>query len=62
MKFRVGGFHTSQEIRDAPRRWFARANGRLLYGFGTAYRFTHDAQYLATAEACADFYLEHTPA
>jgi unsaturated chondroitin disaccharide hydrolase len=33
-----------------------------LYGFGTAYRFTHDAQYLATAEACADFYLEHTAA
>jgi unsaturated chondroitin disaccharide hydrolase len=33
-----------------------------LYGFGTAYRFTQDARYLATAEACADFYLENTPA
>ncbi len=33
-----------------------------LYGFGTAYSFTHDARFLQTAEACANFYIEHTPA
>jgi unsaturated chondroitin disaccharide hydrolase len=33
-----------------------------LYGFGTAYSFTHDARFLQTAEACANFYIERTPA
>ena len=33
-----------------------------LYGFGTCYRYTRDARFLRTAEACADFYLEHCPA
>ena len=33
-----------------------------LYGFGTAYGYTHDARFLQTAEACADFYIAHTPA
>ena len=32
-----------------------------LYGFGTAYSFTHDARFLQTAEACANFYIENTP-
>jgi unsaturated chondroitin disaccharide hydrolase len=33
-----------------------------LYGFGTCYRYTRDARFLQTAEACADFFLEHVPA
>jgi unsaturated chondroitin disaccharide hydrolase len=33
-----------------------------LYGFGTAYSYTRDARFLHTAEACADFYIHHTPA
>jgi unsaturated chondroitin disaccharide hydrolase len=33
-----------------------------LYGFGTAYGYTRDARFLATAEACADFYIAHSPA
>ena len=33
-----------------------------LYGFGTCYRHTRHPPFLATAEACADFYIEHTPA
>ena len=33
-----------------------------LYGFGTAYRCTRDARLLGTAEACAAFYIERTPA
>jgi len=33
-----------------------------LYGFGTVYDFTRDPRFLATAEACADYYIAHTPA
>jgi unsaturated chondroitin disaccharide hydrolase len=32
-----------------------------LYGFGTAFSYTQDPLLLATAEACADFYLLQTP-
>jgi unsaturated chondroitin disaccharide hydrolase len=32
-----------------------------LYGFGTAYAYTNDSRFLSTAEACADFYVAHTP-
>jgi unsaturated chondroitin disaccharide hydrolase len=32
-----------------------------LYGFGTTYRYTRDPRFLETAEACADFYIRHTP-
>jgi unsaturated chondroitin disaccharide hydrolase len=33
-----------------------------LYGFGTAYSFTREARFLQTAESCANFYIERTPA
>jgi unsaturated chondroitin disaccharide hydrolase len=33
-----------------------------LYGFGTCYRYTRDPRFLQTAELCADFYIQHTPA
>ena len=33
-----------------------------LYGFGTCYGYTRDRGSSQTAEACADFYIEHTPA
>jgi unsaturated chondroitin disaccharide hydrolase len=33
-----------------------------LYGFGTCYGYTRDPRFLATAQACADFYISHTPA
>jgi len=33
-----------------------------LYGFGSCYGYTRDARFLKTAEACADFYIAHTPA
>lgn len=33
-----------------------------LYGFGTAYYYTRDPRFLSTAEACAEYYLRHTPA
>jgi unsaturated chondroitin disaccharide hydrolase len=41
---------------------WARGLTWALYGFGTAYSFTHDIRYLQTAEACAGFYMERTPA
>jgi unsaturated chondroitin disaccharide hydrolase len=31
-----------------------------LYGFGIAYRYTHDRRFLETAELNADFFVEHT--
>jgi len=33
-----------------------------LYGFCSCYGYTRDPRFLQTAEACADFYIEHTPA
>lgn len=33
-----------------------------LYGFGTCYEYSRDPRFLETAEACADFYIMHTPA
>jgi unsaturated chondroitin disaccharide hydrolase len=41
---------------------WARGLTWALYGFGTAYSFTHDVRYLQTAEACASFYMARTPA
>ena len=41
---------------------WARGLAWALYGFGTAYTFTHDIRFLKTAEACANFYIERTPA
>ncbi len=32
-----------------------------LYGFGTCYEYTRDSRFLQTAEACADYFLEHLP-
>ncbi|MEX1019742.1 MAG: glycoside hydrolase family 88 protein [Litorilinea sp.] len=41
---------------------WARGLTWALYGFGTVYGFTRDARFLQTAEACAQYYMEHTPA
>lgn len=40
---------------------WARGLAWALYGFGTAYDFTRDPRFLATAESCANFYIERTP-
>jgi unsaturated chondroitin disaccharide hydrolase len=40
---------------------WARGQAWALYGFGTAYAFTGDVRFLNTAEACANYYIEHTP-
>jgi unsaturated chondroitin disaccharide hydrolase len=40
---------------------WARGLTWALYGFGTAYDFSNDVRFLQTAEACADFYIGHTP-
>ncbi|MBJ7600039.1 MAG: glycosyl hydrolase, partial [Candidatus Nephthysia bennettiae] len=39
---------------------WARGQAWALYGFGTAYRFTGERRFLATAARCADFYIERT--
>jgi len=33
-----------------------------IYGFATVYQHTNDARFLQTAQACADYYIAHTPA
>jgi unsaturated chondroitin disaccharide hydrolase len=33
-----------------------------LYGFGTSYEYSRDPRFLATAEACADYYITHANA
>lgn len=41
---------------------WARGLSWALYGFGTVYEMTGDPRFLDTAEACAHFYMERTPA
>jgi len=41
---------------------WARGQTWALYGFTTAYQFTQDERFLDTAERCAKFYLDRTPA
>jgi len=33
-----------------------------LYGFSTSFEYSRDPRFLQTAEACADYYIGHTPA
>ncbi|MEP6537937.1 MAG: glycoside hydrolase family 88 protein [Bryobacteraceae bacterium] len=33
-----------------------------LYGFSTSYEYSRDPRFLDTAEACADYYITHSPA
>jgi unsaturated chondroitin disaccharide hydrolase len=40
---------------------WARGLSWAMYGFTDTYLFTGDASFLATAERCAAYYLEHTP-
>ena len=39
---------------------WARGQAWAIYGFGTAYRFSDEVQFLETAQRCADFYIERT--
>ena len=32
-----------------------------LYGFSTSFEYSRDPRFLATAQACADYYISHTP-
>ena len=41
---------------------WARGQTWALYGFTTAFQFTQDERFLDTAERCAKFYLDRTPA
>jgi unsaturated chondroitin disaccharide hydrolase len=52
--------HSSQQGWRPDSSW-ARGLAWALYGFSTVYEMTADARFLATAELCAGYYLEHTP-
>ena len=39
---------------------WARGLTWALYGFSTAFEYSRDPRFLATAQACADYYLSHT--
>jgi unsaturated chondroitin disaccharide hydrolase len=60
--------HTGQFLRQATHQgWrddssWARGQAWAIHGFGTAYRHTRHPALLQTAERCADFFLERTPA
>src|ERR1700730_7078838 len=41
---------------------WSRGQAWALYGFSMAYELTGDSRLLATAQACADFYVSRTPA
>jgi unsaturated chondroitin disaccharide hydrolase len=41
---------------------WSRGLGWALYGFSTSYDYTRDPRFLHTSEACADYYITHTPA
>ncbi len=41
---------------------WARGLAWALYGFGTAYALSGDTRFLDTAERCASYYIQHTPA
>ncbi len=49
---------TQQGYRDDSS--WARGQAWALYGFGTVFAHTGDERFLATAQACADFYIERT--
>jgi unsaturated chondroitin disaccharide hydrolase len=40
---------------------WSRGLGWSLYGFSTSYEYSRDPRFLQTAEACADYYITHTP-
>jgi len=40
---------------------WARGLAWAIYGFGTAFTYSHDPHDLSTAEACAQYFIEHTP-
>lgn len=52
--------HSTQQGWRADSCW-ARGLAWALYGFGTVYAQTGDVRFLQTAEACAQYYIEHTP-
>ena len=45
----------------APESCWSRGLAWAMYGFGTVYGYTGRAEFLATAERCAGYYLDHVP-
>jgi unsaturated chondroitin disaccharide hydrolase len=59
---------TGEFLRQATHQGFrgdscwSRGLAWALYGFTTAYEYSHEPRFLHTAQACADFYITHSPA
>jgi unsaturated chondroitin disaccharide hydrolase len=60
--------HTGEFLRQTTHQGFrgdscwSRGLAWAMYGFTTAYEYSHDPRFLETAQACADFYIMHSPA
>jgi len=60
--------NTGEFLREGTHQGFrgdscwSRGQAWALYGFNTSYRYSGDRRFLDTAEACAGYYIEHTPA
>lgn len=52
--------HTTQQGARGDSCW-ARGLTWALYGFSIAYEYSRDPRFLHTAEACADYYIIHSP-
>jgi unsaturated chondroitin disaccharide hydrolase len=59
---KLASFCSKLPTRDGATIRVGRADTWAIYGFTTAYQFTQDARFLDTAQRCADFYIERTPA
>lgn len=63
----VFDLETGEFLKQATQQGFrsdscwSRGLGWGLYGFTTAYEHSRDPRFLHTAEACADYYITHTP-
>ncbi len=58
----TGGFlHQSTQQGWRSDSCWARGQAWALYGFATAFAYTQDPLFLHTAQACANFYIQHTP-
>ena len=53
--------HSTQQGFRSDSCW-SRGLAWSLYGFSAAYEYSRDPRFLQTAEACADYYISHTPA
>jgi unsaturated chondroitin disaccharide hydrolase len=63
----IFNLETGEFLRQATQQGYrsdscwSRGLGWAMYGFDVAYEYSRDPRFLHTAEACADYYISHTP-